>query len=101
MVVDDAGQDAVTDWRLRGHTDDLAWLELLPRTGRTHQVRVHCATLGCPVLGDPVYGGGTGRLHLLARAIVLPLEPQVSAVAEPPGHMQAALHSCGWEPAAR
>ena len=100
VVVDASGQQAVTDWRVRGHHDGIAWLELFPRTGRTHQVRVHCATLGCPVLGDPVYGGGEGQLHLLARAIVLPLEPPVSAVAEPPAHMHAALRQCGWEPAA-
>lgn len=100
MVVDAAGQQAVTDWRVRGHHDGIAWLELFPRTGRTHQVRVHCAALGCPVLGDPVYGGGEGRLHLLARAIVLPLEPSVSAVAEPPAHMHATLRQCGWHPAA-
>lgn len=98
MVVDAAGQQAVTDWRLRGRTNDIAWLELFPHTGRTHQVRVHCAMLGCPVLGDPVYGGGAGRLHLLARAIVLPVDPPVSAVAAPPEHMRAALRRCGWAP---
>ncbi len=96
MVADPAGQAAVTDWRLRGAGDGIAWLECFPRTGRTHQVRVHCALLGCPVLGDPVYGGGDGRLHLLARAIHLPLDPPVDAVAEPPPHMRRALAACGW-----
>ena len=56
MVSDAAGQRAVTDWQVRGQAGDIAWLELHPRTGRTHQVRVHCALLGCPVLGDPIYG---------------------------------------------
>jgi 23S rRNA-/tRNA-specific pseudouridylate synthase len=51
--------------------------------------------LGCPILGDPVYGGGAGPLHLLARAITLPLEPPVAATAPPPAHMQAALAACG------
>ena len=96
MVADAAGQSAVTEWRVRGRDDGITWLELWPRTGRTHQVRVHCALLGCPVLGDSVYGGEEGKLHLLARAIELPLEPPVSATAEPPPHMQAALHRCGW-----
>jgi RluA family pseudouridine synthase len=98
MVADPAGQPAVTDWRLRGRGDGIAWLELRPRTGRTHQVRVHCALLGCPVLGDPVYGGGAGPLHLLARAIALPLEPPLRASAEPPPHMRDALRRCGWQP---
>ena len=96
MVVDAAGQTAATDWRLCGRDGDIAWLELFPHTGRTHQVRVHCAALGCPVLGDPVYGGGAGRLHLLARAITLPVDPPVAATAEPPAHMRDALRRCGW-----
>lgn len=91
MVADPAGQAAVTDWRLRGTDGAVSWLECFPRTGRTHQVRAHCALLGCPVLGDPVYGGGEGRLHLLARAIHLPLVPPVDATAEPPPHMREAL----------
>lgn len=98
MVENAAGQTAVTEWRVRGRGGDIAWLELSPRTGRTHQVRVHCALLGCPVLGDPVYGDGAGRLHLLARAIELPLDPPLAATAEPPARMRDALTRCGWVP---
>jgi 23S rRNA-/tRNA-specific pseudouridylate synthase len=96
MVADPGGQPAATEWRVRGHTGEISWLELLPRTGRTHQVRVHCAALGCPILGDPVYGGGDGRLHLLARAIGLALDPPLRAVAQSPSHMRDALAACGW-----
>jgi RluA family pseudouridine synthase len=99
MAVAPGGQDAVTEWRVLGRGPGIAWLELHPRTGRTHQVRVHAAHLGCPLLGDPVYGAGGGAdgpLHLLARAIALPLDPPLAAAAEPPAHMRAALHACGW-----
>ncbi len=58
----------------------IAWLELTPKTGRTHQLRVHCAeALKTPILGDGKYGGkeafpfGRKSLHLHARALVLPL----------------------------
>ena len=49
-----------------------------------------------PLLGDAVYGAGAGPLHLLARAIRLPLDPSLAAVAPVPPHMQAALRRCGW-----
>jgi 23S rRNA-/tRNA-specific pseudouridylate synthase len=96
MVVDPAGQRAVTDWRVLGRAPGLTWLEMRPRTGRTHQVRVHCAVLGCSIVGDERYGTAGGGLHLLSRAIHLPLEPPVDAVAQPPPHMLAALAACGF-----
>src|SRR5262245_48697897 len=82
MAVDPAGQQAVTDYRLLGADGGRAWLELRPRTGRTHQLRVHCGALGCPVVGDPVYGSRhTGEpLLLYARAIKLTLYPARSPI---------------------
>ena len=77
--------------------DGRTWLELSPRTGRTHQLRVHCAHQGWPMLGDPLYGTGHD-LHLLARAIRLDLTPVLQATAPPPPAMQAALSACGWVP---
>lgn len=96
MAVDPAGQRAVSDWRVLGRGPGRTWLEVRPRTGRTHQVRAHCAALGCPVLGDAIYGGAPGHLHLLARAIRLPLDPELAAQAPAPAHMAAALAACGW-----
>ncbi len=97
MAVDPAGQPARTAWRVLGRTGDRAWLELTPQTGRTHQIRVHCAHLGCPLIGDPVYGTpGGDRLQLLARAIMLPMAEPVSATAPPPPHMIGGLRALGW-----
>src|SRR5215469_5969904 len=76
MEIDPAGQRAVTEYRVLGSAKGRSWLELRPKTGRTHQIRVHCATLGCPVVGDPAYGGPAGeRLQLHARTLMIPLYP--------------------------
>jgi RluA family pseudouridine synthase len=99
MIVDPAGQRAITDYRVCGAADGRAWLELRPRTGRTHQLRVHCAELGCPVVGDPVYGNSGGEpLMLYARSISLPLyqaRPPLQITAPVPPQMAAALHRSG------
>jgi 23S rRNA pseudouridine1911/1915/1917 synthase len=58
------GKAAVTFWRVRqGFPGPLSLVELSPQTGRTHQLRVHLASLGHPVLGDATYGGGVSRLR--------------------------------------
>lgn len=95
MVVDAKGDPARTAWRVLGRGDGITLLEMAPETGRTHQLRVHCAHLGCPILGDAMYGGGPGSLHLLARAIALPLEPALRVEAPVPAHMRAAVARCG------
>jgi tRNA pseudouridine32 synthase/23S rRNA pseudouridine746 synthase/23S rRNA pseudouridine1911/1915/1917 synthase len=103
MVVDPAGQAAITAWRVLGRGPGLTWIECKPRTGRTHQVRVHCAALGCPILGDPVYGTTALRsgtpLHLHARALSIPFAPEgppIAVVAPVPGEMLEALRACGF-----
>ena len=53
------GRSAVSTCRLLDANDARSWIEVLPKTGRTHQVRLHCLAMGCPVLGDPIYGERT------------------------------------------
>ncbi|MCS7081509.1 MAG: RluA family pseudouridine synthase [Bacteroidetes bacterium] len=61
MAVLASGKPAVTRYRVLERYEALSLLELRLLTGRTHQIRVHCAWLGHPVFGDPVYGGRTLR----------------------------------------
>jgi tRNA pseudouridine32 synthase/23S rRNA pseudouridine746 synthase len=104
MVVDAAGRPALTDYRVLARSDRLAWLELRPLTGRTHQLRAHCAALGTPILGDPIYGPvrpAPYPLHLHARAIRIPLDAggvPLVAVAPVPTALAAALAGLGVDP---
>lgn len=54
--IDPEGKPCVTEYRVLERRDAVSQLELHPITGRTHQLRLHCAHLGCPILGDPQYG---------------------------------------------
>src|ERR1700736_6406399 len=110
MKPDPNGQPAATAWSVLGRSAaapdgaKLTWLALEPLTGRTHQLRVHCAAMGWPIVGDSVYGmaprlGGAG-LHLHARAIVVPLyknRAPTHVTAPLPPHMHELLRACGWE----
>jgi len=102
--VDRASGEAVATRQHSGAaTHHLTWLALEPLTGRTHQLRVHCAAMGWPILGDSVYGsaprtGGPG-LHLHAREIVVPLyknRAPIQVTAPVPPHMHERLRACGW-----
>lgn len=55
-ILDNGGKRAVTNWRVVKSVDGLSVIECRIETGRTHQIRVHMASLGCPVIGDAVYG---------------------------------------------
>ena len=54
--IDPDGKSCITEYRILERSDSVSKLELHPITGRTHQLRLHCAYLGCPILGDPQYG---------------------------------------------
>lgn len=103
IIIDRAGQEAVTQWPVLGRGDGLTWIECIPKTGRTHQIRVHMKHLGCPVRGDAYYGPdpmpGQG-LHLQSHAIGIPPlsvnKEWIRVTAPPPPHMVQALRGCGW-----
>jgi tRNA pseudouridine32 synthase / 23S rRNA pseudouridine746 synthase len=85
-------------------TPQLTWLALEPLTGRTHQLRVHCAEMGWPILGDTIYGNAPRRggpiLHLHARDIAVPLyknRAPIRVSAPVPEHMRERLSACRWE----
>lgn len=93
------GRPAHTAWRVLGRAPGATWLALVPRTGRTHQLRVHCAHAGFPIRGDAIYGGAerNAALHLHARRIAFAVEGRaITAEAPAPERMHPALQACGW-----
>jgi 23S rRNA pseudouridine955/2504/2580 synthase len=86
----------------------ITWLALAPVTGRTHQLRAHCAAIGTPILGDSKYGGaaahlagvpGSRRLHLHARTLVIPhpLGGSLEITAPLPEHMRGTWEFFGFQ----
>ncbi|EJE8693423.1 RNA pseudouridine synthase [Vibrio vulnificus] len=74
LVCFEHGKPAHTDWQLIEIRDGRSKLYLYPRTGRTHQLRVHCAHhlgLNMPMVGDGLYGEKANRLHLHAESLEL------------------------------
>jgi tRNA pseudouridine32 synthase/23S rRNA pseudouridine746 synthase len=55
------GRPAVTDWRVMRATEEETRVRLYPKTGRSHQLRVHMKKIGHPILGDPFYSEGPAR----------------------------------------
>ena len=88
QMVDPAGRPATTHWRAVAREDRATRLALHPLTGRSHQLRVHCAALGHPILGDPLYGdpasAPTLQLHATRLAFRHPDGGAPVAFASPP-----------------
>ena len=75
-VCHETGKSAVTDWKRLKTDEHETRMRLMPKTGRSHQLRVHMLTLGHPILGDPFYAEGTNltnypRLMLHAQELRL------------------------------
>ncbi|MFO1079481.1 MAG: RluA family pseudouridine synthase [Reyranellaceae bacterium] len=103
------GQKALTHFRVLDRAGKrAALLALWPRTGRTHQLRVHCAAVGCPILGDGKYGGEEAllaavadarSLHLHARRLRLPHPSgrgELTVEAELPAHFRRTVAALGF-----
>ncbi|WP_110456808.1 RluA family pseudouridine synthase [Shewanella algidipiscicola] len=74
LVCFEHGKQAHTLWQVKARDDKHTWLYLYPQTGRTHQLRVHCAHvdgLNLPIIGDDLYGTKAERLHLHAQKLAL------------------------------
>ena len=104
MKADAHGLPSATTWKVMGRGVGKTWLALEPLTGRTHQLRVHCAETGFPIVGDAIYGsaprsGGPAQ-HLHARDVTVPIsknKPPVKVTAPVPPHMRELLSACGWK----
>ena len=109
-VDEENGQAAKTKYRMIERAgNSAAWLELEPLTGRTHQLRVHCAAIGHPIVGDGKYGGQdaflTGsisrKMHLHARRLIIdqPGGGKLDVTAELPEHFAASMEQLGFDTA--
>jgi RluA family pseudouridine synthase len=103
MKVDPAGDPSFTRYRVLARADGLCFVALWPETGRTHQLRVHCAAIGAPIAGDRVYGGDRAMaasrfLQLHAWRIRIPgagAQPAIEVTAPPPSAMSDFLSGLG------
>lgn len=71
MICREAGRPALTKWRVLARAHGETRLELTPVTGRSHQLRVHLASIGHPILGDPIYAAGAalaGHVRMMLHA---------------------------------
>lgn len=103
----DGAKAAITAYKVMGVAGEYAWVAAKPLTGRTHQIRVHLASLGTPIVGDFKYGGkesrGSGelenRLHLHARSIEIarPDGGRLFVRAPLPDHMKKAWDLFGFD----
>ena len=113
MAMTEEGEEgakfSLTEYAVMGIAGtEFAWVAARPITGRTHQIRVHLASLGTPIVGDFKYGGTDSRgrgdiadkLHLHARSIDIgrPDGGRLQATASLPPHMVKSWKLLGFDP---
>ena len=99
IVSESRGREAISEYKTVESFAKHTLLEFHPLTGRTHQIRLHCAFLGCPIVGDEIYGRKKPTveinrhfLHAYRLKIVLPNEKEPRVFEAPlPGELQSAL----------
>jgi 23S rRNA pseudouridine1911/1915/1917 synthase len=93
-------REALTEYGMEQRFREYTLLRVIPRTGRTHQIRVHLRAIGCPVVGDPEYGpakapvpAGLDRmfLHAMRLELTSPAGPRVALEAPLPEALQDVL----------
>ena len=107
-VDEENGQPAKTRYRVVERAGNrAAWLELEPLTGRTHQLRVHCAAMGHPIVGEEnggqdafLTGSISRKMHLHARRLIIsgPDGEKIGATAELPEHFAGSMEQLGFDP---
>src|SRR5689334_1343966 len=77
MKAAEHGLPSTSTWKVMGRGPGVTWVALEPLTGRTHQLRVHCAEMGWPIIGDSIYGSSSRdhahQLQLHARTVTVPI----------------------------
>jgi RluA family pseudouridine synthase len=96
-AVDQDGQLAETSFRLIEQLPHGVWIEVIPKTGRTHQIRVHLSEYGLSILGDDLYGTQTSAPRLMLHASELRFRHPVTNVetsvkSTPPDDFKECLH---------
>ena len=96
FIPDPNGREAITEYNVIAENDCFSLVELKPRTGRTHQLRIHMAHIGTPILGDPVYNPKSPKadrmyLHAASLEITIPEGKRVTFTAPLPENFRDAV----------
>jgi 23S rRNA pseudouridine1911/1915/1917 synthase len=96
FIADKNGREAITEYKVIDQNDRFSLVELKPRTGRTHQLRIHMAHIGTPILGDPVYNPKSPKadrmyLHAASLEITIPDSKRMTFTAPLPESFRDAV----------